>query len=228
MITSRRGFKALIIGGVALVLLTGLIGWMHTKSARPILAALGVHCPVDDVSTAQVDALRTRGLAGMRGSAAAPVRPAATGLALDQTTEADVQAWAKTSGGTCETVVHGYRFLRCRGVDAKALGVAGPAVSELWLSFGTSGKLIGVDIYRRGLDAAGEVAAWSGATGKLQSQLGKPPVAFGDPSPSALMASTYLTARVQYKYTDYIATVTAANLPDVGLSVREQYLSAKM
>jgi hypothetical protein len=48
----------------------------------------------------------------------------------------------------------------------------------------------------------------------------------GDASAGALMRSDYATARVQYRFSNYIATVTAANLSYAGLSLREQYVSA--
>ncbi|HEX7648923.1 MAG TPA: hypothetical protein VF450_16095 [Noviherbaspirillum sp.] len=227
MIAPRLRKAALASSGFIL-LATLVIGWMHTRSARPLLSALGVHCPVDEVSTAQVEKMRKAGLAGLRGDMAAPARPAVASMVLEHTTERDAQAWASEKGAACESIVRGYRFLRCRGVSAKALGIEGPAVSELWLSFGTDGKLIGVDIYRRGLDAAGVAQAWSSAVDKLEETLGKPPVAFGDASPEALQSAAIQTARVQYKYADYIATVTAANLPHSGLAVREQYMVANM
>jgi hypothetical protein len=47
----------------------------------------------------------------------------------------------------------------------------------------------------------------------------------GDASAGALMRSDYAIAKVQYRYSNYIATVTAANLSYVGLSLREQYVS---
>lgn len=224
MIARRLNRKAVIASVATLAVATALIGWMHTPGARHILRVLGVPCPVDNVTSEQVSTLREKGLAGMRGQSAAPARPA-MGMLLDQTTEADAAGWARTNSINCESVVHGYRFLRCRGVPAMALGIDGPAISELWFSFGPTGKLVGVDVYRRGLDEQGTVVAWSNATANLKHALGEPEVSFGDPSPAKLLASTLQTARVQYRYADYVATVTAVNLPHAGLAVREQYLS---
>jgi hypothetical protein len=205
-------------------LLVAALGWMHTPAARPVLRALGLPCPVKSATAAQVSALRERGLQGLRGERPAPSRPS-PGLQLG-TTEQAAREWAARSGGACEEVVKGYRFLRCRALPAAALGIEGPAVSELWLSFGPRGTLIGIDVYRRGLDGPGEVAAFEGAAARLERALGKPPIRIGDASPAALFANAYSTARVQYRYADYVATVTAANLPHAGLAVREQYLDA--
>jgi hypothetical protein len=198
---------------------------MHTPGARPVLRALGLPCPVKSASAAQVTALREQGLSKLRGVGAAPARPA-LGLSLDHTTEQQALSWAQASGAVCESVTKGYRFLRCRGVPAAALGAAGPPISELWLSFGPTGALVGVDLYRRGLDADGARTSWNDAAARLFGALGPPQVAVGDPSPEALSALTLGTAQIKYRYADYLATLTAANLPHAGLAVREQYLSA--
>jgi len=224
MIALSLNRKPLIAVAATIAVATAIIGWMHTPGARPILRRLGIPCPVNSVTSEQVSHLREIGLSGMRGPAPAPARPA-LGMILDGTTEKEAMAWATANAVQCDSVVHGYRFLRCRGFPAKALGAGGPAVSELWLSFGTAGTLIGVDVYRRGLDEPGERAVWAEATGKLKSQLGDPAVHFGDPAPSSLLATSLQSARVQYRYSDYVATVTAVNLPHAGLAVREQYLS---
>lgn len=226
MNAARLPRRLLVGGSVTFAAAVAAVGWMHTPAARPVLRALGVHCPVDSATPAQVAALRELGLARFRGAARAPLRPA-LGMSLDHTTEQEVLAWAHMKSANCKTVVHGDRFLRCRGVDARALGLDGPAISELWFSFGSAGTLVGVDVYRRGLDAQESVAAWSGATRTLKTQLGPPQVEFGDASPKVLLASALQTARVQYRYSDYVATITAVNLPYAGLAVREQYLSAR-
>ncbi len=46
------------------------------------------------------------------------------------------------------------------------------------------------------------------------------------PPPSALAGGPLHSARVQYRFSDYLATVTAMNLPD-GIALREQYESAR-
>ena len=215
-------------GAGAALLVLGVGGAMHTRAGLRALAALGVPCPVDRVAAAQVDHVRRAGLAGLRGDTPAPVRPAVAGLLLDMTTEAQAQALLASAHAECEVQARGYRHLRCRGVDAAALGLAGPPVSEMWLSFGPAGRLVGVDVYRRGMRPDDVRAVWSDAAGRLRAALGAPGLAVGDPAPDVLAASPIQTARVQYRYADYVATVTAAHLPQTGLSVREQYLSARL
>ncbi|MDE2160518.1 MAG: hypothetical protein KGJ30_16505 [Burkholderiales bacterium] len=220
---SRRRTAA--AGAVATVAIAA-VGALHLPGARRLLGAIGLPCPVLQTDPAAVEAAHASGLAALRGQAPAPARPA-LGLQLDRSTEAEAGAWARARHLDCVTLVRGYRYLRCRGVDSKALGETGPPVSELWLSFGAQGKLIGVNVYRRGLDAAGERQAWDDATGRLRERLGAPPIEAGDPAPAALQVAALRTARVQYRYSDYAATVTAAWLPYAGLAVREQYLSAR-
>jgi hypothetical protein len=215
-------------GAAAMLLVLGAGGAMHTRAGLRLLAAIGVPCPADRVSTAQVDQVRRAGLARLRGDVPAPARPAIAGLRLDATTEAEAQALLARAHAACDVQVRGYRHLRCRGVDAAALGLAGPPVSELWLGFSGAGHLVGVDVYRRGMRPDDVRTVWSDAAGRLRAALGPPRVAFGDPAPDVLAASPVQTARVQYRYADYVATVMAAHLPRTGLSVREQYLSARL
>jgi hypothetical protein len=214
--------------GAGVIAALGAIGWMHTPSGLRVLAALGVPCPVNTVAVERVVALRGFGVAPLKALAPAPARPAPGGLVLDRTTEAEAATLLAHAHGQCEAQVRGYRYLRCRGTDAAALALGGPPISELWLSFNGAGRLIGVDVYRRGM-AAGDVrSVWSSAAGRLQAALGKPQVAFGDPAPEVLAAMPIQTARVQYRYADYVATVTASHLPQSGLSVREQYMSTAL
>jgi hypothetical protein len=223
--TLQRWLKPLLLSGVFLATATALIGWMHTPSGLRALYAMGVPCPMDKVTAAQVVAGHAQGLVAVRGTSPAPQRPA-LGLLLDQTTEANALAWAQEKKMQCDTVVRGLRYLRCRGVPADALGIGGPPISEMWLSFAPTSKLIGLNVYRRGLSPSDLDTAWLSSVGRLQAQLGTPSVQAGDASASALMRSDYATARVQYRFSNYIATVTAANLSYAGLSLREQYVSA--
>lgn len=224
-ILSRRTLIAL---GAAALLVLGAGGAMHTRAGLRALAALGVPCPVQTVTAAQVGAARAAGVAAVRGTAPAPARPSIAGLALDATTEDEARALLARANARCEEQVRGYRYLRCRGVAAGALALAGPPVSELWLSFGPAGRLIAVDVYRRGMQPDDVRTVWLDAAERLRSALGAPSLVLGDPAPEVLAAAVVQTARVQYRYADYVATVTAAHLPQTGLSVREQYLSARL
>ncbi|WP_245965017.1 hypothetical protein [Trinickia dinghuensis] len=177
------------------------------------------------MSTAEVQSLQSRGWAGFARLNPAPIRPAPAGLAFDTTTESDALQWTKARSISCKAIRHGYRYLRCRGFSAAALGLAGPPVSEMWLSFGPDDRLIGVDIYTRGMSAEQVSDVWDHSTAALNRLLGAPPIAFGNASPAALRAQAGETARVQYRYSNYLVTITASNMPKIGLAVRLQYLS---
>ncbi|GCB06717.1 hypothetical protein [Ralstonia sp. SET104] len=224
----RRLQRYAVPSVAALTVVIGLVGAMHLKAARPMLAMLGVPCPVDNTTAEQVSALRASGLAQLRGDKPAPARPLPGGFVLDGTTANEAARWAHENGIACDDVTHGYSYLRCRGVDAQKLGLAGPPISELWLSFGPSGHLIGMDVYRRGMSARDTAAAWAGAAHALRNALGMPTALMGDASPEVLSSSPLQTARLQYRFADYLAIVTASNLPYAGLTVREQYLSSHL
>lgn len=221
-------FKRGLLWGAALAaLFVAAAGFLHSKAGRPLLAKLGVPCPANKATADQVAAVHELGLTGLRGTAAAPARPA-HGFALDRMTLADAQAWAAAKGATCVHETRGFDYLRCRSVSSEVLDQPGlPPVSELWLSFGKGGTLLSLDVYRRGLDEAAEEQVWQAATSKLEQSLGAPTHTIGKHAKGYLAAGPLHTARVQYRYADYIATVTAANLPWGGLAVREQFQSAR-
>jgi hypothetical protein len=213
----------LIVSAIS-VLTIGAIGWMHTPYARPFLAAVGIPCPVNQVQVTDVVRSHEIAVDALRGKNPAPARPA-LGLTLDGTSREEANAWIDANHLKCEELKRGLNYIRCRGISAETLKVAGPDISEMWLSFGTNERLIGINIYRRGMDAEQMSLAWSGATNALKVQLGKPTTSFGDPKPQSLLMSSLNTARVQYTYADYFAVITAVNLPQGGLALREQYLS---
>lgn len=219
-LTLHRRWLVLAAGlGIA----TAAIGWMHTPAARPWLAKLGVPCPVNHASATQVAALRSEALPAVRGTARAPLRPALGGLVLDSTRYTEALQWQRAQGLHCEEVQHGARFLRCRGFEAAAVGLGGPPISEMWLSFDPHDRLIGVDVYRRGLDRAAAVQAWQAPVDRLARTLGPATQSIGAFPPAGDLPLQ--VARVQYRYADYLATVSGARLPHAGLAVREQYVS---
>jgi hypothetical protein len=133
--------KRVLLGGLLLATATALIGWMHTPAGLRALYAMGVPCPIDKVTAQDVVAGHEKGLASVRGDRPAPQRPA-LGLQLDRTTESEALVWAQDKKLHCESIVRGLRFIRCRDVPAQALGVGGPAISEMWLSFAPTSKLL--------------------------------------------------------------------------------------
>jgi hypothetical protein len=222
----KRAARVAAFATGTFVLCFAAVGALHAPGARRMMASLGIHCPVDTASAEQVAQVRRRGLRRVRGDRPAPARPA-LGMQLGRSTARDVQAWQRREGVQCDAIKRGFDYLRCRGVPAAALGETGPAISEAWFSFDASGRLVGVDAYRRGMDDRGTAIAWQEARARLETELGAPSRSLGDASPAALRASALQTARIEYRYSDYLATVTAANLPYAGLAVREQYILAQ-
>jgi hypothetical protein len=219
--TLRRTVLGTVIG---LCLGTFAIGWMHTHSGRLLLAKLGVPCPVNRVDLKRVMAIREVGMARSRGAAQAPHRPA-LGLQLDVSTQAQVSVWAAQTRTQCDAITRGYHFLRCRGVSAAALGLAGPPISELWFSFGPDSTLMAINLYRRSMTEAEAQQSWQSAVALLHQSLGTPTQSTGDLTLAGLVNSPVSVARVRYTYSDYTAIITASHMPYGGLAVREQYMS---
>ncbi|RAS20618.1 hypothetical protein [Paraburkholderia bryophila] len=202
------------------------IGWMHTSQGRQLLARLGVSCPVDTVDSQVVLSMRNNAISRERGSLAAPDRPA-LGLQLDRSTEMDVAGQMARDNVHCDEISRGFRYLRCRGVPAQLLRTNGPPVSEIWFSFKPDRTLMAINLYRRGMTESETRQSWRIALENLREALGAPTATTGDATLTSLMEKPVAVARVEYSYSDYVATVTASHLPYGGLAVREQYMSAK-
>jgi hypothetical protein len=159
-------------------------------------------------------------VAAQRGSTPAPARPA-LGFELDKTTKGDALAWAAKQGVSCSEVRDG--LLKCTDVPASAFGLPeadGPA-SEMHFGFNTKGVLEDVSTMRLNAQAkpGADIAA------KLLAQVGEPQTksgAFDDD----FLAKNYQVSTVQYRYSDYLAEVTALRTNGTGLVVREHYRSA--
>ena len=156
---------------------------------------------------------------------AAPDRPA-LGLQLDRSTETEVAGQMARDNVHCDEISRGFRYLRCRGVPAQLLRTNGPPVSEIWFSFKPDHTLMAINLYRRGMTESETRQSWRIALEKLREALGVPTAMTGDTTLTSLMEKPVAVARVEYSYSDYVATVTASHLPYGGLAVREQYMSA--
>jgi hypothetical protein len=228
IVLHRRGIKVLAGAAVFALVATGFMGFLHTSAGRPLLARLGVGCPVKRVSPLQAEALRQLGVAAVRGTTPAPVRPA-LGMRLDDSTEADVVAWAAKNGVTCKAIALGLRQLQCQNVPAAAFQSMAPLAStpidELMFAFNPAGRLISVDVLRVGLTPEIAAGLFTQQTGALTATLGAAPVQVGDPSPTYLRAGALRTVLATYRFADYLASVTAMTMR-AGVAVREQYQSA--
>jgi hypothetical protein len=61
----------------------------------------------------------------------------------------------------------------------------------------------------------------------MREQLGAPTREAGARTASSLAAGPMHTAIVSYRFKDYIADVSATNIPGRGLTLREHYMSAR-
>ena len=202
------------------------IGFLHTPAGRPILAALGVGCPAARVSPAEVEALRQRALVSLRGPTPAAARPA-FGLALDASTELQVTVWTAARGLDCTAAARPTRRLTCLDVPASALptAAAGTVLDEVSFTFFPDGRLLGVETLRRQLTGDEAARLFTTITDDLDARVGRATERAGAASAAYLDGGAMHTAFARYRYSNFLATVTAMNLSG-RVALREQYQSA--
>ncbi len=219
--TKTRVAKVAALSGVAA---TALVGLLHLPAARPLLARLGVKCPMGEATVESVDAQRRFAAAAERGADPAPARPALS-FSLDVTTRDDVRAWTAKASLDCSE--NRPALVRCHNVPAALLGEEGaPTLDELDLGFDPRGHLVNVSTFRRNLDPASASRAAEVAASALRARLGVPAEHEGAFDRDTLARGTLASGSVGYHYRDYVAGVTAVNLGDANVAVREQYMSA--
>ena len=224
--TSQRLGRAAIWSGSIACALVLLVGLVHTRVGRPLLARLGLGgCPMA-ASAEDVEHARIASARATRGIARSPSRPA-LGFQLDSMTLADVEAWAERHHVVCESA-RSDTLLRCASVPAGAIGEAGPEVDALTFGFvPTTLKLVNITAVRHGLDGEHAATQLEAIASYLRSELGTPEKALGERTGAYLSGGDLRTAIVTYRFSDYIADVTATNIPGRGLILREHYMSAK-
>ncbi|MDP9151431.1 MAG: hypothetical protein M3O36_16025, partial [Myxococcota bacterium] len=201
-------------------------GVLHAPFARSLLMRAG-GCPMGGVrmTAAEMEAGRHRAAQIERGGTPAPARPA-LGFVLDKTTVADVRGWAKSHRISCEEPHPG--LVVCSHVPAAFLGLssAEAPVDDLALGFNQRDVLVNATTFRSRLtpDAAATAArqiasGLSSALGPAETTAGAFEAAHIAQEPAASVAV------VSYRYSDYIASVSAMNMPG-GATLREQYMSA--
>jgi hypothetical protein len=182
----------------------------HLPFARSTLRAAG-GCPIPRATAAQVEAAQAGAFRGLRGTTLAPARPA-VGFALGVTTRADAEAWARERGVECESGREG-ALLVCAAVPAPdGSGTYYEVAFEFRLR---DLRLINLTTLRTGLDAGGAAALIRRLSATLEDTLGAPATEIrGDPGVIA------------YRYSDYLAEVSAMSLRGRGHAIREHYMSA--
>jgi hypothetical protein len=220
--------KKIVVRG--LIVAGGLflgLGILHTRAGRPLLARLsgsGGGCPVG-LANATPEKLEEGRVAGLksvpRGATNAPARPALR-FAIGTTTRADVRAWAEANGVACKDDLVG-TALRCLDFDPAIAGDPGaPRLADLFFRFDPKGTLVALDAMHAGASAEEAARALDAAAARLARGLGPPNATDGERS-AAYLGVPLAQATIEYRFRDYAIDVSATNLGDRGVLVREQY-----
>lgn len=211
---SPRRKRWSIVLGVSVPALAAAVV-LHTPVGRRLLGGSG--CPWGGAppSAAQLEDFRVKSAAPLKASARAQTRPA-FGFALDTSTKADVLAWGARVGAPCTEEIGG-AALRCEPAN-------GEPVRDAFFRFDPRGVLVGVDLMRDGMDSAKAASTLSEIAERIAREAGPPSTVQGTASPAKL--GGYLDrASTEFRFADYAADVSATNLGEQGVVVREQYRS---
>jgi hypothetical protein len=148
-------------------------------------------------------------------------------------TLAQVKAWAEAKQLSCEDVRAG--LFRCTDVPMQALAGSQPIangsgsiINRLDLGFSLhSQRLVNISAWRNGLSSGVAAAQLRALVASMNGQVGLPTREAGTRSAQYLAAGPLHTAVVQYRFADYLADLSATNIPGRGLSLREHYMSAR-
>ena len=217
--------RVLALLGGSCVGLVGLIGFLHTPYGRPLMRRLGMACPAAKVSPGEVEAVRLRAVTALRTEVPSPARPA-VGQTLDVSRAADVTAWAHARRLACVEVPRPAHTIRCEGsIGERARDPRVPPVDQIVFAFAPDGRLVSVDRLRSRLTAAEASRLFGQAADELAAALGPGRLA-GDATPDYLASGSMHSARLAYRFSDYLATVTAMNISG-RVVMHEQYESAR-
>ena len=228
MKTSKKIASALAVPVAAVA----FMGIAHTRVGRPLLSVFGgsrVGCPVStaNASPQQIEDQRAATMKAQRGAERAKSRPALSwpdgdlglrrGFVLTQSTKADVVAWASARGVTCSEEL-AKTALRCREIP-----VDGGTIRDLYVRFEPSGVLVGVDAIRDATSGDAAIALVEAIAKTIARDAGEPSATRGEASGAALERDTYASRAIEFRFRDYSADVSATNMGEGGLVVREQY-----
>ncbi len=210
--------------GILLALPVAAVAFMglaHTKVGRPLLSAFGssrVGCPVStaNASPQQLEDQRAATMKAQRGAERARARPALS-FVLTRSTKTDVAAWASARGVTCTDEL-AQTALRCRDVPTDA----GP-IRDLYMRFEPSGALVAVDAIRGAQSGDAAIALVDAIAATIVRDAGAASATRGESSGAMLERDTYASRAIEFRFRDYSADVSATNMGEQGLVVREQY-----
>ncbi|HEY6557427.1 MAG TPA: hypothetical protein VI072_09140 [Polyangiaceae bacterium] len=218
-----KTWKRTLFGGLAAVIaFSGFVGFAHTGAGRPLLAWLSgaPGCPVSleggDAST--VEEFRVAQLKRAVGSETARSHPALE-FELGRTHRDAVSSWARAQGATCKSL-RDESVLRCTGF-AKRAGDA-LVIDDAHLQFDARGVLVAVDVYRRRSSADEALALVQQRAKALDAAVG-PRTQDRTHAASLLRTQPFTRVAVSYEYRQYVAELSATNLAERGIRVRERY-----
>jgi len=223
---SRRLKRLLFSGAAFVAFAVSAIGLLHTPLGRPLLAKLGVGCPITKATAAQIDHARTIPAAAYLGKGPAPTRPA-LGFTFEKTTLAEVEAWAKGHGIACETINGNETLRSCKDVPATALGESADfvAAEAVDFEFRASRTLAVLTVLRRGLTVEKANTMAAGMSGRLHDALGAPQRVAGENTRAHFAKGPLQAFQEEYAFGDYGATLTETRLGSTGVLLREHYFS---
>jgi hypothetical protein len=196
---------------------------LHLPPVRRVLAAHGhtggALCPLGYGAAAANPAAERAHNAALRGDSPARERPA-LGFALDVTTVADLERWARSHDVACQTR-HGGTQVEC-GEVAGPLVPGDLALTSVMFAMNSHGTLASIKTTRRSREVAPVASAFSAVTHQLTSRAGVPMAEDGSAAPDVLASATLRQASVEYRFTNYRAVVRATNLGD-GFALTESY-----
>jgi hypothetical protein len=193
----------------------------HTRAGR---ALFGEKCPWEGAppSAERLESFRVKSAASLKGSTRAPARPA-FGFVLDVSTRADVTAWGTRVGATCREEIAG-AALRCESAGQPIGAKSALPVKDAFFRFDPRGVLVGVDLMRDGTNGEKAAAVLTTITAQIAEVAGPPSTVQGTAS-SAHLSGYMNRAGSEFRFANYAADVSATNLGEQGVVVREQYRS---
>lgn len=213
-----------IAAAVTVPLVAAAIG-LHTPAGRALLGGAD-GCPWGKgaPSAVQLEELRVKSTTALKpnGSTRATTRPA-FGFALDQSTRADVTAWATRASATCVDEIGG-AALRCELAKKNISEENGVSVRDAFFRFDPRGVIVGIDLMRDGTDGAKAAAVLTTISNRIAGAAGPPSTVQGM-ADSAHLGGYLDRAATEFRFADYAADVSATNLGEEGVVIREQYRS---
>jgi hypothetical protein len=209
----------------------GIVAALHLPCGRSLLAATG-GCPVGKdgkpVSAERLEEFRVQAAKASlkgQGRAAAAARPA-YGFTLDQSTKADVVAWATASAYDCKEELGG-AALRCEGVGQREAAKPG-GVRDAYFRFDRAdsrGTIVGIDLMHEGATPERAAELLASLSAAVAREAGPPTAVRGEASAAHLGQGDMSRAATEFRFADYAADISATNFGDQGIVVRQQYRS---